>query len=200
MLAKAIHSSDEKEQLAACSRLRRLLSVIGVLCVCVCVCGGGGGGHCSQLMNYFLFELSMKNFKSTILQYFSTGVVILCLHVVFHTHTHTLVSDPHPPIEEVIGHGCLPRLVSFLGDFSKPMLQVCTPCCVHLITIGSSTPFYLSQFEAAWVLTNIASGSTLQTRAVIEAGAIPALIQLLGSPHEYVLEQVSAACMVKVVK
>ena len=69
MLAKAIHSSDEKEQLAACSRLRRLLSVIGALCVCVW--GGGGGGGCGGwallsinelLLSYFLFELSMKNF------------------------------------------------------------------------------------------------------------------------------------------
>ena len=32
--------------------------------------------------------------------------------------------DPHPPIQEVISLGCLPRLVQFLGDFSKAMLQV----------------------------------------------------------------------------
>ncbi len=52
------------------------------------------------------------------------------------------------------------------------------------------THFTLLQFEAAWVITNISSGSTLQTRTVIEAGAIPPLVQLLLSQHDYIREQV----------
>uniref|UniRef100_A0A8C7MN37 Importin subunit alpha n=1 Tax=Oncorhynchus kisutch TaxID=8019 RepID=A0A8C7MN37_ONCKI len=78
-----------------------------------------------------------------------------------------LSSDRNPPIDDLIKSGILPILVKCLERDDNPSLQ----------------------FEAAWALTNIASGTSQQTQAVVKSNAVPLFLRLLHSPHHNVCEQ-----------
>uniref|UniRef100_A0A4W5L8B0 Importin subunit alpha n=1 Tax=Hucho hucho TaxID=62062 RepID=A0A4W5L8B0_9TELE len=78
-----------------------------------------------------------------------------------------LSSDRNPPIDDLIKSGILPILVKCLERDDNPSLQ----------------------FEAAWALTNIASGTSQQTQAVVKSNAVPLFLRLLHSPHQNVCEQ-----------
>ena len=78
-----------------------------------------------------------------------------------------LSRERNPPIDDVIKSNLVNNLVAYLDISDHPMLQ----------------------FEAAWALTNIASGNSQQTRHVVEAGAVPPFVKLLSSPNSNVCEQ-----------
>lgn len=72
-----------------------------------------------------------------------------------------LSMELNPPIQEVIDCGAVPIFV----DMLRP---------------GSSDSVHPSiQFESAWALTNIASGTSAHTATVIDSGAIPVFVSLL---------------------
>lgn len=75
--------------------------------------------------------------------------------------------ERNPPINDVIRSGIVPKLIQYLAAFDQPKLQ----------------------FEAAWALTNIASGDSTQTRFVVESGCVQPFVHLLASPNDDVREQ-----------
>lgn len=78
-----------------------------------------------------------------------------------------LSKEPQPPFDEVIQSGLLPRLVELLDRYDNTTIQ----------------------FEVAWILTNICSGTSEQTQTVVNHGAVPKLVELLNSPDMRVREQ-----------
>jgi len=72
-----------------------------------------------------------------------------------------------PPIQAVINSGVVPRLMQFLSYKNEDKLQ----------------------FEAAWTITNIASGSTSDTKCVVDHGGIQNFVHLLSSHNPEVQEQ-----------
>ena len=82
-----------------------------------------------------------------------------------------LSKEDKPPIQDVIDAGLVPRLIEFLSHSRHPTLQ----------------------FEAAWALTNIVSGTSEHVEACVKLGLVPKMIELLDSSNEDVREQAAWA-------
>eukprot|EP01119_Soliformovum_irregulare_P022265 TRINITY_DN7587_c0_g1_i2.p1 TRINITY_DN7587_c0_g1~~TRINITY_DN7587_c0_g1_i2.p1 ORF type:complete len:535 (-),score=75.80 TRINITY_DN7587_c0_g1_i2:437-2011(-) len=76
-----------------------------------------------------------------------------------------------PFLRDLVNLGVIPQFVSFLADHRDPLLQ----------------------FESSWVLTNIVAYSSENIDTIVNAGALPRFIRLLGSPSNVVREQAAWA-------
>jgi len=75
--------------------------------------------------------------------------------------------ENEPPIQNVIDAGVVPVLIEFIKRHDFPQLQ----------------------YESAWAITNIASGTHQHCQVIVEKGSIPLLVNLLRSSNEEVKEQ-----------
>lgn len=81
-----------------------------------------------------------------------------------------------PPIQEIILSGIVPRFVELLDK--------------NFYLQFEDTPVSLKcRFEAAWVITNIASGNSEQTKYIVNIGAVPLLVKMVFEADEGILDQ-----------
>jgi len=73
----------------------------------------------------------------------------------------------NPPIQQVVDSGIVPKILSFMSLSESPAFQ----------------------FEAAWTITNICSGTSEHVQEIVQLGGLDATINLLSSTSTEVLEQ-----------
>lgn len=104
--------------------------------------------------------------------------------------------EDSPPIQPVIDSGCVPRFVELM-DTSFLMSHAMTVNGMGVDRIQQGTVEFgvvmemvnKIRVEAAWVITNISSGTTQQTKVVIDSGAVPLLVQMLLDSNDGVVDQ-----------
>ncbi|KAL8155441.1 hypothetical protein AgCh_000726 [Apium graveolens] len=86
----------------------------------------------------------------------------------------------------------LPSMVNKIWSLDSNMQLDATTQFRKLLSKGRNPPIeevIQSGFEAAWALTNIASGTSENTKVVIDHGTVPIFVQLMGSSSDNVREQ-----------
>ncbi|CAB4061038.1 KPNA2_7 [Lepeophtheirus salmonis] len=122
------------------------------------------GGPLSPINENKERTLSVEEISEGIIKDEDPGLQFKCVQ----STRKILSKEKNPPINSFIStKNILPKLVECLSRSENPKLQ----------------------FEAAWALTNIASGTSVHTKAVLDAGAVPHFINLISSPDEQVCEQ-----------
>uniref|UniRef100_A0A673H561 IBB domain-containing protein n=1 Tax=Sinocyclocheilus rhinocerous TaxID=307959 RepID=A0A673H561_9TELE len=95
-------------------------------------------------------------------------------------------SSQHWSIEEIvwgIHSQTLNHQLQATQATKKLLSREKSPPIDQIVDAGLVTKF------AAWTLTKITSGTSEQTKAVVEVGAIPAFISLICSPHPHISKQ-----------
>ena len=110
-------------------------------------------------------------------------------------HCRKMLSrEKQPPIDTIIKSGLVPYLSDLLQlDIIIQGYCINDPAVKNL---GPKDEEVIIQtiFEAAWALTNICSGNSNQTHAVVHAGAIPKFVRLLANTsHLNIVEQAAWA-------
>jgi len=78
-----------------------------------------------------------------------------------------LAKKEESPIQDIIDANVVPRLIQLLELTAMPNIQ----------------------YEAAWCITNIATGTREHVQCLTEKGAIPKLVTLMNSEHDNLKEQ-----------
>lgn len=82
----------------------------------------------------------------------------------------------NPPIDDIINIGIVPRFVELL-DIN------------YYRSYGDNPLINKVRYEAAWVLTNIASGNASQTRYIVNLGVVPILACMLNEDDDQLVDQ-----------
>lgn len=84
--------------------------------------------------------------------------------------------EVNPPIQDIIDSGIVPRFVELLDS-------------AFYSQFGDSPLCSKCRFESAWVITNIASGNTDQTKYVVRLGSVPFLVKMIAENDDLIVDQ-----------
>ncbi|CAD8065921.1 unnamed protein product [Paramecium sonneborni] len=110
-------------------------------------------------------QFSFEDFPEVLQKIFSTD--ILQLHYGVTGLRKMLSVESGAPIQQVIDANLVPKLIDIIQKEQIPQLVL----------------------EAAWALTNVASGTTQQTQSIIDKGGIYLFVKLLSSQYKDIAEQ-----------